>query len=131
METSGQYCKYRQLDNGIHELVFLEGSPRAIDEMFGHLEKFLLNPPPGEPVRLVIIVAAGQRIPLTYSLRRTRDWLVRVRRYPPTYIAMVQSFESRMSIILNFVKAIRTHHVGMRWFQGEHYDEAVRWLLEQ
>jgi len=75
MNPMGARCAYQKLDTGIREFTFLEKSPAAVDEWIRHCDRIMLNDPPQEGIRELLLLDIRQHIPgAVYAARKLHAW---------------------------------------------------------
>src|SRR4051794_12965870 len=75
MKPFGAHCAYQKLDSGIREFVFLEKSPMAVDEWLLHLDRIMVNDPPRQGVKELLLLDIRQHVPgAIYTAQKLYSW---------------------------------------------------------
>ena len=134
MNAIGARCAYQKLDSGIREFIFLEKSPAAVDEWILHFDRIMVNDPPQQGVKELMMLDIRQHIPGgVYTARKLHAWRqdydVDDRN---AYIAILLSKQSQMglSVVNMVVQVVGLEQMNLRFFQDDR-QKALEWLLSQ
>jgi hypothetical protein len=127
-------CHYRQLDNGIHEFVFLSNTPPAVDDYFSILETspFARGEKAPEVICVLIELRQTGMPPVTYMMLRYKDFVKRHRdRLPQVRIAYLYRPGFVLSLVQSFIDLISERkYAHRRFFPIAEREQAEAWLLE-
>ena len=133
-EISLPQCQYRQLENGIHEFVFLSNTRLAVDNYFSILETSALAK--GEQVPDVIRVLIELRQigmpPVTYMMLRYRAFVKSHKdRIPTVRIVYLYRPGFVLSLVQSFIDLISERkYAKRRFFPVSERAQAEAWLFE-
>jgi hypothetical protein len=75
MKPIGTRCVYQKLDVGIREFVFLEKSTAAVDEWMLHLDRIMMQDPPVENLKELLLLDVRQHVPgIIYASQKLHKW---------------------------------------------------------
>lgn len=133
MDTK-QRCVYRQLENGIHEFVFLESSNRAVDEFIAHLDGVvpMLDASPNGISRTLMDTRQSGALPMYYTFKKFMEWHNRQSEANKNRaIRTAQLYKGSSvyeSIARNLMKAFPKSGIRQEHFQNNR-EAALAWLL--
>ncbi len=128
--TIGEHCKYRKLENGIHEFIMTESSRAAVDDFIKALEHIAKTASPDDVSIPSLMDSSVGVQPIRYIFGRVKDYM------QANSSGSMQS--SKFALILPPSALTRTVDTMMRVFPflktrlfnpGER-DKAIQWLLE-
>jgi hypothetical protein len=119
-------------DNGIQEYRFLEATHEAVDHWMQAVTANAREIPASGLIRYLIILPAGELIPLMHTFTRIQEALkVRPQR-PSTRVAILHAPDFLVSVLDAFIRMLRSGDKDVvRFFLHHQREEAVRWLLEK
>lgn len=134
MNPIGARCAYQKLDTGIREFTFLEKSPAAVDEWLRHFDRIMVNDPPQEGVRELLLLDIRQHVPSAiYAARKLHAWRqdydlddanTRVGVLLGKQAQTVLSFSGMV------VQIVGLEQIKVRFFNNDR-PAAINWLLSQ
>ncbi len=134
MNPIGARCAYQKLDSGIREFIFLEKSTAAVEEWLRHFDRIMLNDPPQQGVRELLLLDIRQHIPgAIYAARRLHAWR---QDYDVddanTRIAVLLDKQAQMvlSISGTVIQIAGLENIKLRFFNNDR-QKAIDWLLSQ
>ncbi len=134
MQPVGKRCAYQKLDSGIREFVFLEKSPRAIDEWVVHLNTIMTDDPPQAGVKELLLLDIRQHVPgAVYAARQLHAW--REHNKPNddnTCVAVLLRSQAHfvLHVANNVVNIVGLEKINVRFFIHDH-QKAIDWLVSQ
>ncbi|MBI1278386.1 MAG: hypothetical protein GC179_09685 [Anaerolineaceae bacterium] len=134
MNPIGARCAYQKLDSGIREFIFLEKSPAAVDEWMRHFDRIMLNDPPQQGIRELLLLDIRQHIPgAVYVARRLYAWRQDYElddTNTRVAVLMGKHAQTVLSIAGTIVQVVGLEDVKYRFFNNDR-QKAVNWLLGQ
>ncbi len=134
MNPIGARCAYQKLDSGIREFIFLEKSPAAVDEWIRHFDRIMVNDPPQQDVKELVLIDIRQHIPGgVYAARRLHAWR---QDYDVddanTRVAVLLGKQSQivLSMAATVVQVVGLENIKFRFFNNDR-QKAIDWLLSQ
>lgn len=134
MNPIGRHCAYQKLDSGIREFVFLEKSPAAVDEWLLHFDRIMVNDPPREGVRELLLIDIRQHVPgAVYAAQKLHAWR---RDYDlddyNTRTAVLIDKQSQMVIDIasTVIRVVGLEVIKLQFFKSDR-QKAIDWLLSQ
>jgi hypothetical protein len=134
-EISRPHCHYRQLENGVHEFVFLSNTRLAVDDYFAILETSPMAQ--GEKVADILHVLIELREPgmppVAYMVQRYRDFIkVHKEHLPAVRTAYLYRTGFIISVVRSFLRLITTpKQTNRRFFPISDRAQAEAWLLNE
>ena len=134
MNPVGRRCAYQKLDSGIREFVFLEKSRAAVDEWIRHLDSIMVNDPPQDGVKELLLIDVRQHVPgAVYTAQKIHAWR---REYETddanrrTAILLDKQSQMVVNVTATIIRAMGLENVKVRFF---HHDrqKAIDWLLSE
>jgi hypothetical protein len=134
MNPVGKHCAYQKLDSGIREFVFLEKSPAAVDEWLLHFDRIMVNDPPQEGIRELLLIDIRHHVPgAVYAAQKLHAWR---RDYDlddnNTRAALLIDKQSQM--VLNMastvIRVVGLEVIKLQFFKSDR-QKAIDWLLSQ
>lgn len=127
-EEKSQYCDYRLLDNGVHQLVFLSTNRKTVDEMLKCLTTMVETDPDAPYIRCLIDNSQVGTLPLKYMFQQTRQWSKSNPNRPRAKIASLFDVRLFMGVIETFV-ATMSRGDRIKFFHPNDRDKAIEWLV--
>jgi hypothetical protein len=128
-------CRYRRLDNGVHEFLFLNNTRYAVDDYFTILETSPLvrGEQTLEKAYILIQLGASGMPPVAYMMLRSRDFLKSHKaRIPRIRIVYLYPTGFVLSLVQAFIDLFSERkHSTRRFFPIEERADAEAWLLDE
>ena len=125
--------RYQQLENGIHEITFLEKTRASVDEFFQTMQALYHASPPKQAMRLLLDLSTAGTIPMQYMFQESQNWR---RRNPNNFPARILILHPARGILpvarvlVNSVAQSRGTQTKLRLESVANRDEAIAWLLQ-
>lgn len=127
----GNYCKYRRLENGIHEFIMMEASRAAVDDFIKALEYMMQTIPPDTVSTPTLMDSSVGVQPIRYIFSRINDFM-RTNGQNTTE-------SNKFALILPNSTLTRTVDMMMRAFPNLNTrifspgdrEKAITWMLDQ
>jgi len=117
------------LNNDVHKLTFLEATPAAIDDVLAQIRE-LYNQQPEDSVLLLLVDSRVGVPPLGHAVSALRRFYTTQERIPQFRVAYVYKDDRIvLTVLKNFLSALRLVGVQRRFFRSESDHEALQWLV--
>lgn len=123
-KTDLSLCQYNQLANGVHEIIMLEVSHLAVDEMFALSDRILNNIPMPHTEPTLLDSRIGTQ-PLGYSFTKMRAFSARHAKRDTGRIAFLMEDRTLWRALAVFMRPFGTTRI----FMPDERDQALAWLI--
>ena len=123
-----EHCSYAFHENGIHEFIINRPTPRAVDDLIGHIKTRLNDIPSHQTVRELVNFSVGVP-PIAYMARRGRETMVSTGS-PKLRVAFLYEQSTTMAILKTLVDLVQIGAVQVKAFRARQRAEAIEWLLK-
>jgi hypothetical protein len=125
-------CAYNILPEGIHELVLLASTEKALDECFVYLDDIFSQAPVDQPLLLMSDIRQSGIPPAAHLWRNAREFLRKFPRRPHIYDAILHAEDRTPKVLLVTVGQLAgLYGATVRFFNSHQRDEAIAWLCDQ
>ncbi len=128
--STNQMDYYQQAD-GVHVAILHKGSRQTADEFGSVWARILDDADPDEPIKLLVDMRADGPPPFNHFApliqQINRDHMKHGQLVRSAYLFGPGS--AMLTIVKSFLEMTRTR-ARRKFYQGDHFDEAVRWLHE-
>src|SRR5687767_11904118 len=66
--------RYKQLENGIHEITFLEKNRASVDTFFQQIQQLYDKAEEGQLIRVLVDLSLPGIIPMQYMFQQSQNW---------------------------------------------------------
>jgi hypothetical protein len=125
--------RYRQLENGIHEVTFLEKNRASVDAFFRQIQQLYDNAEEGQHIRVLVDLSLPGIIPMQYMFQESQNWRRRNPKNFPMRALLLYPEKGVLPIarvLVNTVLQARGTQIRLRLESILNREEALRWLLE-
>jgi hypothetical protein len=125
--------RYVPLSDGIHELIFYEGTAEALEACFTSLDDIFFKLSADEPLLLLSDIRQSGTPPIGPLVSLARRLLRKYPRHPMPYNAVLHSEEGRIfrAFALVMEQLAGLYLARVRFFSASERDQAMMWLLEK
>jgi hypothetical protein len=130
--TSLHGLEYYLHDNGIQEYRILEATHEAVDEWMEMAIANARDVPASGLIRYLIVLPAGELIPLMHTFTRIQESLKARPQRPSTRVAILHAPDFLVSVLEAFIRMLRSGDKDVvRFFLHDQREDAIRWLLDK
>ncbi len=118
-------------ENGVHEFIIKELSLEGAYAYLAKIEPIYAARSKDSPPLRVILNSTGELLPLNYHLlQRTKQLLTKYPNIGTSYTAIITSDIIDAHLANTFLRMMRFPGLNVRFFDPNHWDEAMDWLLQ-
>jgi hypothetical protein len=126
----GKDCIYTQLDNGIHDFIFIRATRQAHDEWFAQTARIFEQAEPNKTLLFMIDLRDSGLPPLGYVVNNVRQIQAKYPQHPPTRSAFLYSPTALRPLVRLFITWLTTPGKDkVRFFAASEFEKATAWLL--
>lgn len=126
----GKGCIYTQLDNGIHDFIFIAPTRQAHDEWFEQTARIIEQAKAGTTLLFMIDLRDSGLPPVGYVARRVRQLLAQYPQRPATRSAFLYSPPVLRPLARLFITRLTAPGKDkVRFFPASRFEAATAWLL--
>lgn len=125
--------RYQQLENGIHEITFLEKNRASVDAFFQQIQMLYNQAEEGQLIRVLVDMSMPGIIPMQYMFQESQNWRRRNPKNYPMRALLLYPEKGILPIarlLVNAVLQARGNQIKLRLESVLYRDEALKWLLE-
>jgi hypothetical protein len=125
--------RYQQLENGIHEITFLEKNRASVDAFFQQIQMIYDRAEERQYIRVLVDMSMPGIIPMQYMFRESQNWRRRNPKNYPMRALLLYPEKGVLPIarvLVNAVLQVRGNQIRLRLENILNREEAVEWLLE-
>jgi hypothetical protein len=126
-----EVCTYTFHDNGIHEFILLQPTPRGVDELVKRINALYDTTTPGQLLRELIEFRGGLP-PISYAMQRAREQLARYPNMPRIRAVIMYDSNLFISFVMPLANILfsRFNSISVKYMPTTKREAAFAWLLQ-
>lgn len=127
-----ELIRYQQLENGIHEIKFLQKTRASIDVFYRQMQSIYEKADTDSPIRIIVDLSLEGVIPMQYMFQEGQHWRRRNPKNLPIRVIILYPEKGVLPIarvLINAVLKARGNQAKLHMENIANREAAIEWLM--